>query len=209
MPILQFPMVRLSAAFIRRAALPGLLSAFLLFSGIAGLDPRSAGAAEQTYVVQSGDTLGRIAANHAVNLSTLVSANGISNPDLIYPGQVLVIPGGGRSVVETSARGAARPVLAEEPAAAAVNVQWVRWKVTMYCLSGQMANGEYVHQGAAAADASILPLGAQVYLEGFGTLTIKDRFAWDGGDYRIDVWEPSCARAYQWGVRYVDGYVVG
>ncbi|MCI0424449.1 MAG: LysM peptidoglycan-binding domain-containing M23 family metallopeptidase [Actinobacteria bacterium] len=45
------------------------------------------------YTVKSGDTLGRIARDHGVSLSELISANDIIDPDLIRPGQVLVIPG--------------------------------------------------------------------------------------------------------------------
>ena len=47
------------------------------------------------YTVERGDTLSEIAADHEVSLSQLIKANGISNPDLIYPGQVLTIPGSG------------------------------------------------------------------------------------------------------------------
>lgn len=45
------------------------------------------------YTVQRGDTLSGIARDQGVGVSALVAANHISNPDLIYPGQVLVIPG--------------------------------------------------------------------------------------------------------------------
>ncbi len=45
------------------------------------------------YTVEKGDTLGRIARDHDVSLSDLVEANNIANPNLIYPGQVLLIPG--------------------------------------------------------------------------------------------------------------------
>lgn len=47
--------------------------------------------ADQTYTVQSGDTLGGIASRFGVTVSDLVSWNNIANPDLIYPGQNLVI----------------------------------------------------------------------------------------------------------------------
>lgn len=47
------------------------------------------------YTVQRGDTLGGIAREHDVSLSDLVQANNISNPNLIYPGQKLTIPGSG------------------------------------------------------------------------------------------------------------------
>jgi LysM repeat protein len=50
------------------------------------------------YTVQRGDTLGQIAREHGISLSELVGANNISNPNLIFPGQVLTIPGQGGSV---------------------------------------------------------------------------------------------------------------
>lgn len=57
------------------------------------------------YTVQRGDTLGRIARDNGVSLSDLVAANSLSNPDLIYPGQVLVIPGEAPDVKHVVARG--------------------------------------------------------------------------------------------------------
>lgn len=51
-------------------------------------------AAAGTYTVQAGDTLSAIAAAHGVSWETLADANAstVSNPNLIYPGQVLEIP---------------------------------------------------------------------------------------------------------------------
>ncbi|MGQ9666584.1 MAG: LysM peptidoglycan-binding domain-containing protein [Anaerolineae bacterium] len=45
------------------------------------------------YVVQPGDTLARIALRYGTTVWALVQANNLPNPSLIYPGQVLVIPG--------------------------------------------------------------------------------------------------------------------
>jgi LysM repeat protein len=50
-----------------------------------------------TYVVKSGDTLYRIAAQFGTNIVALAAANNLSNPNYIYVGQVLTIPGGGSS----------------------------------------------------------------------------------------------------------------
>jgi LysM repeat protein len=44
------------------------------------------------YTVQCGDTLGNIGWKYGWGALTLAQVNGIPNPDLIYPGQVLWIP---------------------------------------------------------------------------------------------------------------------
>jgi len=46
----------------------------------------------RTYVVVQGDTLGAIAARFGTTANAIAAANGISNPNEINPGQVLVIP---------------------------------------------------------------------------------------------------------------------
>lgn len=56
----------------------------------------SATPAPQTYTVQRGDTLSAIARRfygHAGEFRRIADANNIANPDLIHPGQQLVIPG--------------------------------------------------------------------------------------------------------------------
>jgi spore coat assembly protein SafA len=46
-----------------------------------------------TYVVQAGDTLSEIAQRFGVSLDALIAANPqITDPDRIFPGQVIVIP---------------------------------------------------------------------------------------------------------------------
>lgn len=49
--------------------------------------------AGQTYTVQAGDNLSRIAQRLGVSMDALMAANNITNPNLIRLGQVLVIPG--------------------------------------------------------------------------------------------------------------------
>ncbi len=51
------------------------------------------GQADSAYVVRPGDTLGSIAARYGVSAGALARANGINNPDRIYIGQRLTIPG--------------------------------------------------------------------------------------------------------------------
>ncbi len=46
-----------------------------------------------SYTVQAGDTLSAIAARFGVSTDSLLAANGITNPDLLQVGQLLLIPG--------------------------------------------------------------------------------------------------------------------
>lgn len=46
----------------------------------------------EEYVVQAGDTLGNIARTKNVPMTLLVDANKLDNPDVLSPGQVLIIP---------------------------------------------------------------------------------------------------------------------
>ncbi len=49
--------------------------------------------APHSYTVRSGDTLGAIAARFGTTTEALASANGIGDPNLILPGEVLRLPG--------------------------------------------------------------------------------------------------------------------
>lgn len=56
----------------------------------------------QTYTVRAGESLSGIAAAHGIALQTLMSRNGISNPDAIRIGRELIIPGQVREEVAPS-----------------------------------------------------------------------------------------------------------
>jgi len=58
----------------------------------------TAAASTSTYVVARGDTIKTIAAKFNVTWQSIVSANNLTNPNLIYPGQQLVIPGADSAV---------------------------------------------------------------------------------------------------------------
>lgn len=61
----------------------------------------SALAAGVTHTVKQGDTMWKLAVKYQVGISEMIRANPqISNPDLIYPGQVLTIPQEDSSVLE-------------------------------------------------------------------------------------------------------------
>ena len=54
----------------------------------------AAAASAGSYTVQPGDNLSSIAFRYGTSVQAIASANGIANPDLIYPGQVLSLGGG-------------------------------------------------------------------------------------------------------------------
>jgi LysM repeat protein len=55
-------------------------------------------AQSRVHVVQRGENLTRIAARYGTTVRAVMRANGLSNPNFIWVGQRLVIPGGGGSV---------------------------------------------------------------------------------------------------------------
>jgi LysM repeat protein len=57
--------------------------------------PASVHAQGQVHVVQRGDNLTRIAIRYGTTVRAIMQANGLSNPNFIWVGQRLVIPGGG------------------------------------------------------------------------------------------------------------------
>jgi len=66
------------------------LSRILKLSGMEFIAEDSA----KSITVKRGDTLGRIAADNSTTVDALVKLNNIANPDRIYPGDVIRIPGG-------------------------------------------------------------------------------------------------------------------
>lgn len=76
------------------AALNGISNPNLIYPGqvlrlIGSAPPAPASAVEETYTVKPGDSLSEIAATHSTTYQKLAALNGIKNPNLIYPGQVL------------------------------------------------------------------------------------------------------------------------
>lgn len=80
------------------AALNGISSPYTIYPGqVLRLNGNAAPApaAAGQYTVVSGDNLSSIAARYNTSWQTLQSLNGIADPNKIYPGQVLKVPGGG------------------------------------------------------------------------------------------------------------------
>lgn len=63
------------------------------------------------YTVRSGDRLASIAARYGTTASAIASANGLRNPNLIYVGQKLRIPGAGTATAQPTSGGGKRIVV--------------------------------------------------------------------------------------------------
>ncbi len=70
----------------------GTVLVLVLLATLLGAATASATEDLPTYVVKPGDTLYSIAVSHRVTVQALVNVNHLTNPRLIYSGQVLYIP---------------------------------------------------------------------------------------------------------------------
>jgi len=73
----------------------GILGGKLRIVAAATVLALAASAHVSGYTVQRGDTLSGIAKRHGVSVKALAAANGITDPDRVYAGARLQIPGGG------------------------------------------------------------------------------------------------------------------
>lgn len=74
-------------------------------------------AQETTHTVQAGENLFRISLKYNVSLTALAQANNISNPNLIFVGQVLKIPSGTGTTPPAAATPTSTPATQAPPAA--------------------------------------------------------------------------------------------
>lgn len=71
-----------------------------------------------------------------------------------------------------------------------------------YCLRGRTASGRYTEHGVVAVDPRVIPLGSRLYIPGYGWAVAADTGGAIVGN-KIDLWMPTLAQCYQWGVRPV------
>ncbi len=67
--------------------------------------------AQLVYTVQAGDALGVIAQAYDVSIEDLMVANGITDPNMLYVGQVLIIPVGGLAAPTAAAPFESSPIV--------------------------------------------------------------------------------------------------
>lgn len=166
----------------------------------------------QRYLVQPGENLFRIALRYGVSVEAILGANGLTNPNYVQAGQVLLVPNGnGDASAPLAAALPPRPAPSTGAALLAPDFSSAPYfRLTHYCLYGPMASTRYVYSGAVAADKSIFSLGIRLLIDGLeGIFMVEDRFAWDAGELRLDLWVPTCWEAIQRGVQFRRVLVVG
>jgi LysM repeat protein len=72
-----------------------------------------AGGAGQVYTVRRGDTLAAIAYRYGTTAWAIAQANGLANPNYIYPGQQLRIAGGGGNAAPPASTGGGKRIVVD------------------------------------------------------------------------------------------------
>ena len=77
-----------------------------------------------------------------------------------------------------------------------------------YCDTGRGASGGECHLGTCAVDPSVIPLGTELYIEGYGYAIANDTGGAIIGN-TVDVWLSTAEDCRNWGVRNVRVYILG
>lgn len=131
------------------------------------------------YTVQSGDTLSAIAARFGTTVAALQQANNITNPNLLFAGQKLVIASagqGGGAPPETTAPAPAPPASSANTSGKWIDVNLSQQRLTAY-------------EGSKAVFSSLVSTGVARYPTVTGTFNIylkytsQDMTGGTGADY--------------------------
>lgn len=167
-----------------------------------------------TYTVQSGDTLWSIGQNQGASVNSLKAWNNLSS-NLIYPGQQLAVQGSAVQQVENSneshneTKAVADTSSSEQTNDVAKTMTMEATAYTANCVgcSGTTYTGIDLKANpdrkVIAVDPNVIPLGSEVYVEGYGKAVAGDiGGAIDGN--RIDVFIPNRSDALDFGRRTVE-----
>ena len=168
--------------------------------------------------MKDGDTLRSIADAFNLDIVSLISLNGIGDPDLIRPGSRLRVSGVPSTSSSAASAPQSAPTRASAPAAAptptprpapapaaasapASGGRVVTAMVTYYwpgagASSSRTASGTTTHWGTVAADTRLFPFGTRLRIQGMGdtVFTVEDTGSAVRGNV-FDVWYPDAASA--------------
>ena len=144
-------------------------------------DPPTIEAAVPTpHLVEAGDTLFKIAVRYGLSIHAVAQANNIKNYDLVFTGQILIIPGSGADSGSTTASSLEAPI--SQPAvvysAAGGSERWIDVN-----LSTQMLTA---YEGNRAVMSTAISSGAWPYLTVTGQFEVYIRYqSQDMNGYRL------------------------
>lgn len=119
----------------------------------------------------------------------------------------------GPQTMEALSEASGRPVPEEAASATEGHQRRLVMEATAYTAqdgggSGYTATGQYLQRGMVAVDPSVIPLGSQLYIEGYGYAVAADTGGAIVGD-RIDLAMDSTSEALNFGRQDVVVYVLG
>lgn len=169
----------------------------------------------KSYTVKKGDTLSEIGEEYNVSVNELMDWNDLSNT-IIRIGQELKInhPSKESNNAKTEDKQTNKVKAAEEsnegkqdPAAKTITVTATAYTAKCEGCSGVTATGidltNNPDKKVIAVDPSVIPLGTEVYVEGYGKAIAGDTGGAIKGK-KIDVHVPTEAKAINWGVKTVE-----
>ncbi|RWZ52360.1 LysM peptidoglycan-binding domain-containing protein [Halobacillus fulvus] len=169
-----------------------------------------------THTVKSGDTLWSIAQDNGTSVAAIKSANGL-NSNLIYPGQELALNGSAAAqpaeATQTSAPSTTESTeqkqtsSSEQEAAKTLTMEATAYTAFCEGCSGTTYTGIDLRanpdQKVIAVDPDVIPLGTEVYVEGYGKAVAGDIGGAIQGN-RIDVFMPERSDALDFGRQTVE-----
>jgi LysM repeat protein len=113
------------------------------------------------YVVESGDTLGTIAATYGTSVDEIMALNGLSDPNYLFVGQELQIPGAG--VAQTQVVASAQPV--SNASGGGGQVHTVQSGDTLFGIAGQYgADVSAIVNANGISDPNYLFVGQELHI---------------------------------------------
>lgn len=97
-------------------------------------------ASTSVYTVQAGDTLSAIAARYGTTLSAMLRANNLYNPNFIYTGQRLNVPGRSAPPAPMPATAPANPPAPAGSAPAPTNGKWIDINISTQTITAYQGN---------------------------------------------------------------------
>ncbi|SDQ11392.1 3D domain-containing protein [Virgibacillus salinus] len=187
----------------------------------------------ETYMVEQGDTLIGIGKEYDVSVQDLKKWNKLES-DLIVIGQELEIKGvnvaqedsaPATASTESSSNGSSNNESSsnasqsskqekssqDKPEGKTISVSATAYTANCDGCSGVTSTGVDLNANpnakVIAVDPNVIPLGSEVYVEGYGYATAADIGGAIKG-HKIDVYVKTKDKAYNWGVRSVDVTIV-